>query len=476
MSRSSDSGEPPPSRGARRRLLHFLFILLLILGGGWWLGAQPVQSAEAAPAVLLPLFTLFLVLLCCSGLISSSETALFSLDKVDLARLRGSTRWIDLRILRLLDRPNDTLITILILNNFANIAISLTVAAITDRLLGSASAVSFLAAAVAATTTILLMGEIVPKMLAHQRPLPAARVLSPALAGASWLMYPLRTFLNFCLKGLYRLLRIPTRRRPEDVTDDELKAMISAGEVAQILEQDEREMIDGVFELRRTTVQEILTPRLSVTAVPDDLDQAAMLDRLRQSPNNRVLVYHDSPDELVGFLLVKEVLLDAESPWRNHLREPLCVPERVGLLDLLKMFRQQRTKMAVVVDEYGGVAGIVTLQDLLEEIVGDIYEKHEYVSHDIQPIGEGAWRITGSFNLEELADQLGITFPERMGVTLGGFVMNTLGRVPRVGDEVHYEGHAFRVEEMMGRRILGITVRREAPAEAAAPDQTGELP
>ena len=135
---------------------------------------------------------------------------------------------------------------------------------------------------------------------------------------------------------------------------------------------------------------------MAVTAVPDDLTQEEMVARLRQSANNRVVVYHESLDHVTGFVLVKEVLLDEQGNWRDHLREPLLVPEGVGLLDLLKLFRQKRVKIAIIVDEYGGVAGIVTLQDLLEEIVGDIYEKHEHDKQEIAQTGDDEWRVAGT--------------------------------------------------------------------------------
>jgi putative hemolysin len=244
------------------------------------------------------------------------------------------------------------------------------------------------------------------------------------------------------------------------VSEEELKVMISSGEVSQVLEEDEREMIDGVFDLRRTVAAEIMTPRMSINAVPDDLEQDEMVRRLRELPTSRVLVYHESLDELVGFLLVKEVLLNPLEPWRKHLRESFCVPDGIGLLDLLRSFRTQRTKMAVVVDEYGGVEGIVTLQDLLEEIVGDMYEQHEHQRQDLIELEPGHWRVLGSLTISELGDELEVSFPEQRGRTVGGFVMNTLGRIPRVGDEVQHEDLILRVETMVARRVNTVLVER----------------
>ena len=404
---------------------------------------------------------LILVLLVCSGLVSSSETALFSLDKLDVSQVRKSTIWMDRVIMRLLERPNDTLVTILILNNFVNIAISLTVGLTMSLVLRGAGALTFGLAAFVATASILIFGEIVPKILAHLNPHRSARLLAPPLLVAGVLLGPLRCLLQGLLQGLLHILRLPVDMRgTQKVSDEELKAMISSGEISSVLEEDEREMIDGVFELRYSVVSDILTPRMSLQALPDDLSQPEMLDRLRTIRHSRIPIYSRSQDNVIGFVLAKEVLLDEDGHWRNHLREALCVPERIGLLDLLRAFRRQHTKIALVVDEYGGVAGMVSLQDLLEEIVGDIYEQHETTEQVVQPIDTRKWRLSGQLMLETLGQQLDVTLPPHRGRTIGGFVMNTLGRIPEMGDSVEFEGFRFTVEKMSGRRVVELKAER----------------
>jgi CBS domain containing-hemolysin-like protein len=442
------------------------------MAGGWWLqtraSAQSLDAAGAAgPALGWSAWVLFALLLAGSGLISASETALFSLDKLDLLRLRGSTRWTDRSILMLLLRPNDTLITILILNNLINITASLTAGALMEDVLGGAGALAFGGAALLATTGILVVGEILPKTVGHLHPQRAARLLAPGLAATDWVLTPVRRTLGIFLKALLRFLRLPMVAAGDEVTEEELKVMIKSGEFSSVLEQDEREMIDGVFDLRQTIVAEIFNPRMAMVALPDDLTQQEMIARLRESPHNRVPIYHENLDHLMGFILTKEVLLDERGLWRDHLREALCVPERIGLLDLLKTFRKQRTKIAIVVDEYGGVAGMVTLQDLLEEIVGDIYEKHEPRQQEIAALEGDNWRVAGSMPLEEAGERLGVRFPEHKGRTIGGFVMNTLGRVPSPGDTVEFENLSLKVEKMATRRVQTLLVT--APAPVAGP-------
>jgi CBS domain containing-hemolysin-like protein len=468
----SETHREPDSGGIPRQLIRGAWIAFLV-GSGWVLyAATPAGPAVAAGDTTL-LWMLLGGLLLCSGLVSSSETALFSLDKLDLSQMSGS-RHVGARMaVRLIERPNDLLVTILILNNFINIAVTLTVAALCDRMLTGARAEAFTVAAAASTLSILFVGEILPKMLAHSHPRTGAMLLAPPLTAAALVLRPIRAVLHVVLRVLYRLFRIPENPAVDEVSEEELKVMISSGEVSSVLEEDELEMIDGVFELRHTTIEEILTPRISVVAVPEDLSQEEMVRRLRSSPTHRVLVYRETLDELVGFLLVKEVLLEPEKPWRPHLREPLCVPEQMRLLDLLKTFRRHRMKMAVAVDEYGGVAGIVSLQDVLEEIVGDIYEKHEPVQVRIESRGEDRWSLNGSMSLEDAGAALKIEFPTRRGRTIGGFVMNMLGRIPHVGDRLDHAGLQFQVAEMAGRRVHRLDVQPlDAGGETAT--TTGE--
>jgi CBS domain containing-hemolysin-like protein len=452
-------------------LIRIVWIAILA-GCGCMIHAATPGSAGVGGAGSL--WVVLAGLLLASGLVSASETALFSLDKLDVSQLRGSRSLAARLTMRLLDRPNDTLVSILILNNFVNIAVTLTVAALADGLLAGAPAEAFTLAAAASTGCILLFGEILPKMLAHSHPRAGARLLAPPLSVVSYVLTPVRMTLHLTLRGLYGLFRIPESAPMEEVSEEELKVMINSGEVSSVLEADELEMIDGVFDLRHTTIEEIMTPRTSIVAIPDDLDQAEVVRRLRETTNNRVLIHHDTLDDLVGFVLVKEVLLEPETPWHKHLREPLCVPEQMRLLDLLKLFRRQRMKMAVAVDEYGGVSGIVSHQDLLEEIVGDIYEKHEQRQLWIEPSGEGRWLLNGSLDLDEAAEQLMVEFPTRRGRTVGGFVMNTLGRIPRVGDSVEHAGLQFRVTEMSARRVHRLEVRRLDHSASAAISPPGE--
>ncbi|MBI3734966.1 CBS domain-containing protein, partial [Candidatus Sumerlaeota bacterium] len=208
------------------------------------------------------------------------------------------------------------------------------------------------------------------------------------------------------------------------------------------------------------------------TAYPDTLTQEELIAQLRQTDRSRVVVYKKTLDHPLGFLLVKEILLNPATPWREKLREPLLVPLRARLLDLLKKFRYTKSKMALLVDEFGGVSGMITLHDLLEEIVGDIRERHEPARADFQKIAEGFWIASGHMNRGDLAAELDVKFPEDLGTTAGGFIMNSLGHVPSPGDELHWNGFIFKVARMAGRRITQIEIRRATPPTEPADSES----
>jgi CBS domain containing-hemolysin-like protein len=427
-----------------------------------WLvfGGPDPASVESAPPrrTIGGLVAVAAALLVVSAFVSGSETAIFSLGKLDILKARKSGARSPRALLYLLDRPNDTLTTILTLNNLSNVALSLTVGALMQTLLTGHAWGAFAAAGLTATALILVFGEVVPKCVAHVKAPVWAPVAAWPIAAFAQALKPLRRAANVMIGVIFRKLRIPDPDPTGFVSEEELKAVISAGEVSAVLEEDEREMIHGVFELDETFAEEIMVPRTEVTALPDSLDQVEMLDRLRRARHSRVVIHHENLDHLVGFVLIKEVLLNPDRPWQESLREMLCVPSRVDLLELLTLFRRGMTKIAAVVDEFGGVTGIVTLHDLLEEIVGDMAERHEPAEQEFRPLGPDRWIVRGRMNLYELGRKLGVEFPDNLGHTLGGFVMNSLGRIPAAGEELRFNGLLMRVTRVIGRRVAQVEI------------------
>ncbi|MCH8332594.1 HlyC/CorC family transporter [Candidatus Sumerlaeota bacterium] len=406
-------------------------------------------------------------LLLLSGLVSGSETAIFSLNKLDVIHARRSTARYDRALISLLDRPNDTLTTILVLNNLINVALALSAGALMERMeqyVAVPAWLGFVLAGFFAASFILVFGEILPKSLAHARAPQIARAMAWPTAAAALVLTPIRILMNRFIGWVFAALKVPKAEMTDVVSEEELKAMISTGDVATLLEADEREMIQGVFELGDTFVEEIMVPRTEVVACSVKQGQREMMTMLRGTGHTRLLIYGENLDHLVGFVLSKEVLLSPDRDWKEFIRDVLIVPERVRLFDLLARFRRGSAKIAVVVDEYGGMAGIVTLHDVLEEIVGDRAERHEHVEDDCRLLGPGHWRVRGKMRLPDLGRELEVEFPDNMGTTVGGFFMNKSGKVPSEGAELRHNGLSLKVTRMVGRRITFLEVR-------AAPDQ-----
>jgi CBS domain containing-hemolysin-like protein len=434
-------------------------------------GVSPgIGEGERSAAFLLPLFALLLVM---SGFVSGTETAIFSLDRLDVLQLKGHPSGLRWALVYLLDRPNDTLTTILILNNVVNVAISLVGGAVAESYFHTFSPLALMLAAFGITSLILVFGEVVPKCVAQV----SAHAVAPYVAWPTFavavVLRPVRRIMNGFIDWAFDLFNVPRAREAELVSEEELKVMLSAGRVSNLLEDEERDMILGVFELDDTYAEQIMIPRNEVLAFPDSLDQEEILSRLKGVPHSRILIYQQDLDHILGFILAKEVLLNPNQDWHACIREIICIPERMRLDDLLKRFRRSSTKIAAVVDEYGQLAGIVTIRDLLEEIVGDMAERHEKVAAEVKALKDGRYRVQGRTKLANLARRLAIEFPPDIGATAGGFMMNMLGHVPEEGAEVTYGGYRFRVDRMVGRKVSVLEIA-PVEAETTAAGRTGE--
>lgn len=348
-----------------------------------------------------------------------------------------------------------------------------------DALRPIAPTLGLILVVLAITYLSLVIGELVPKRIALNAPEQLAARLAPLMAGLSRVASPLVRLLSLSTEGVLRLLRV----RPSAegaVGEEDIHMMVEEGIRAGTVEPAEREIIQQAFWLGERRVNAILTPRHQVAWI-DLEDPASLVSELTaERPHARYLVCRGDLDTIVGFVHSRDLLvtclrgeaLDLESV----LASPLFVPETMPALTLLDQFKTTGIHFAVVLDEYGGVEGIVTLGDLLEELVGDVPEVSELAAPPVRKLSEGGWSVDGMVELEELADLLGVpAFPgsvEDIAVedgrtqvavrTIGGFVTARLGRVARVGDVVSFAGHRFQVTAMDRLRVA--RVRVSAPA------------
>lgn len=429
---------------------------LAVLGGmgiaslGWAADSSGTSQYAASSSLLWA--SLFLLLV--SGVVSGTETAIFSLDRFEVLRTKSERSASGRALTRLLGNPTDALTTLLILNNLVNVGLSLAAGALAESYFGGSGATALGVAGFAVTALIVTFGEVLPKCVAQVHARRWALVMAWPIAACATLLTPFRVIMNVFISAVFERLDVPEASEDEIVSEEELKAMMGLGQASTLLEEDERDMILSVFQLDNTFAEEIMVPRSEVEAVEASLSQEELLERLRATHHSRILTYEEDLDHLLGFVLAKEVLLEPQRAWGERVREIVCIPGRMRLDELLTQFRRQSAKIAAVVDEYGQVAGIVTLHDLLEEIVGEITERHEKADPEIRQLGENRFAVLGRTKLSELGRELSIDFPNDLGSTAGGFVMNTLGRIPSVGSVMSYGGYDFRVKRMMGRRII----------------------
>jgi CBS domain containing-hemolysin-like protein len=233
------------------------------------------------------------------------------------------------------------------------------------------------------------------------------------------------------------------------------------------LESDQREMIRGIVELRETTAKEIMVPRIDAVFIPEDVSREDMFNVIVESGHSRFPVYRETIDNVIGILYVKDLLgalIRNENPAvPDLLRKPFFVPESKHIHEILSEFRRRRVHIAVVVDEYGGVSGIICMEDILEEIIGDIQDEFDNEEEDILSLGGGAWLCDARVNLEDLSEELRIELPVEDFDTLGGFVFDLFGKIPVKYEKALYNGHEFIIQNMEGHKIntVKIVLRRE---------------
>ena len=325
---------------------------------------------------------------------------------------------------------------------------------------------------------MIVLGEQVPKRIALKDPERIARIACPVIRGMSKFFLPLVWLLTVSTNGVLRLLRINPNDSSEEVTEEEIRMMVDIGSENGAIEQDERTMIENIFEFNNTTAADVMVHRMDVVALHVDESRDEILRTIRESGLSRFPVYDSDIDDIIGVLNTRDFLLnaqlDAPKPLRELLRPAYLVPETVPADTLFSNMQKQKKHLAIVVDEYGGMSGIVTMEDLLEEIVGNIYDEFDPLEdQEIVPLGDNLWRIAGGADLDDVARALDVEFPEDEDTeTLGGLVFAQLSVIPEDGShpEVDACGLHIKVEELTDRRVEWALVSKLPPTEAEDDD------
>jgi CBS domain containing-hemolysin-like protein len=329
---------------------------------------------------------------------------------------------------------------------------------------GVASAIAF----VLITVLHITLGELVPKALALVYPEEVSRWMAGPLIGFAWLMAWPIALLNGTANRLLRMMHIsPPGEQERMHSPEEIRMLVEQSTEGGTMLKEDARLLEGVFEFSEKTAQEVMTPRTQMVALDAGLSIEAAADEVAQARRSRYPVYLESLDEIVGVVHAKDILTALRA--RPHetvqaiMRPPLFVPGTREVEDVLADMKRLKTHLAVVLDEYGGTAGLVTMEDLLEEIVGPIYD--EYDPQDRPGPGDGAARLDGAMPITEFNTKFDAALDDTDYTTLGGYVFGQLGRLPRPGDRVTVGPHTFEVVEMDGRRVKSLRLHTAAPAE-----------
>lgn len=420
---------------------------------------------------------ILLVLILLNGLFAMAEIAVVSVNKLRLEQEAQGGDAAARRALNLAQKPNvflsTTQIGITLVGVFSGAygaaALAQPVAALLARvpwLAAAATPLAFGLLVVLISYVSLVVGELVPKRIGMANPERVSKALASLMEGVAFVARPLVGFLGASTNLLLRLLRVPLERE-ELITDEDIDMVINRGLSAGVIEPAEQEIIENAFWLGERRVNAIMTPRHEIAWLDLGAGAADLLQALRGRPHGRYLIGDGSIDSVVGYVAVRDLLQEQLEgrplELRKVLRKPLFVPETMPILALLDRFQRGKVHVAVVLDEYGGLEGLVTLADILGELVGSVMVGEGELA-EVVGLGEGRWRVSGSLHVDDVLELLGLpddALPTEPGYhTLGGFMADHLGHVPQLNDEVRWAGYAFRVVDMDGLRVDRVRIER----------------
>ncbi len=412
-----------------------------------------------------------MVALCAlSAFFSASETAYSSLNQIRLKSRAENGDADARRVLALAERYDSLLSTILIGNNIVNIALASLGTVLFTDLVSRRYGASL--STLVVTVVVLIFGEVTPKSLAKEMPEKFAVAGAPVLDALIWLFTPLNflfTKWKAFLSGVFHT------EDNEGITDAELMTMVNEAESGGDLTDRESELIRSAIEFDDVEVEQVLTPRVDVEAVPDDITPDELAEAFAESGYSRLPVYHETIDNIIGVIHEKDYYAAVR---KNEVEVEALVSPTVyttastQISQLLPVLREKHHHLAVVVDEYGGTEGIVTLEDILEELVGEIWDEHDEEIEEFRHQADGRWLVSGSASVEDLWEELSIPEdPELDAVTVSGLVQEKTGRLPKVGDRFEVGQYDGVVTKARQRRVMEVCLRKREPEPAAPPEE-----
>ncbi len=408
---------------------------------------------------------LLVILIMMSGFFSASETALTAFNRSKLPEIEEKSAYKAKLLKKWIKKPNKMLTAILIGNNIVNILSSAIATTVAMRLVGGGEAILIVTALM--TVVILIFGEITPKVVAKSYPTMVASFVISVIYPISILFSWLIAVLMFISRVIARLFNIKITDGNLMITEEDIKSFVNVGEQEGIIEEEEREMIHSIFEFGDARVRDVMVPRTTMFAVEGTKTLNDIWNEVIDNGFSRIPVYEESIDNIIGVVYVKDLFnviregkLEVEV--KNFVRGAYFVPETKPLVEMLEEFKSKHIHIAIVVDEYGGTSGIVTIEDLIEEIVGEINDEFdEDEEESIKQVGENKFIVDAMLPIDEINDAVGINLNESEDYeSLGGYIYSALGRVPEEKDliKLEEEGLELRVLEVDNRRVVKVLI------------------
>ena len=422
---------------------------------------------------------LIIILLCVvmSAYFSATETAFNTFNKIRVKNLAEKGNKRAARALELADNYDTLISTILIGNNIVNILAASLATLYFTNLLAGGSAAQFATTISTAVMTLLVLtfGEICPKTIAKQTPDKFVLFSTPLISALVVLFKP----LSFIFKQLQNILsKIFKAEEDQGMTEEELISIIEEATEEGDFDEEESTLIKSAIEFNELEVGDIFTPRIDITAIRSDISKEDLAKVFTESGYSRIPIYDDDLDNIHGIVYYKDFFSDAQStqiPISEIVKPVMYVTKTQKINDVLKDLQEKQMHMAIVTDEYGSTAGIVTLEDILEEIVGEIWDEHDEIIEEIKEIGEGEYIVSGMANLDKLFEELEIELDEELdAMTVNGWAMSILDRIPEEGDSFEELGLTVKVLKMDGRRIENLHILDNRASESEEEEEKDE--
>lgn len=400
-----------------------------------------------------------IVLIVFSAFFSASETSFTSVNKVRLMNMEDQGNKRASAVLKMSENYDKLLSTILVGNNIVNIlATSLSSVLFASLIINNASLATTVST-IAMTITVLIFGEITPKMLAKMRPESVAMAFYPILKFFSVVLFP----ITIIFSGWKALIgKIFKTERTATVTEGELITIVETAESEGELKEHESQLIRSAIEFEDLDVKDIMIPRVNVVAVDDSADMDAIYNKFTESGYSRIPVFHETIDSVIGIIHEKDfyaILHDGGNSVKDIIQPSVCVSDSMKISTVLRMLQKAKVHMAIVIDEFGGTEGIVTLEDILEELVGEIYDEHDEVEELFRPQPDGSYLVSGNENVDEMYEKLELDPPEDINsTTVSGYVVELMDKIPVVGEAVENDSLRFEVTKATAKHVHEVRV------------------